>query len=162
MLPLLSIKRLFCPTSGSCHTPSTPCIHHYICQKTKITVFFLSGLIVYKSIPYAERTGRLSVGLPNQLNFAFNFAYFLRCYMVLLVFGKYLRIQYSKLFVLTFLLLMEYGHALFKCSSIASNSRRLFQKFLGQLFEKIIHHFLNKFSDFRKSGFTRCGIRHLL
>eukprot|EP00112_Aurelia_sp_Birch-Aquarium-sp1_P020432 Seg527.5 transcript_id=Seg527.5/GoldUCD/mRNA.D3Y31 product=Very-long-chain protein_id=Seg527.5/GoldUCD/D3Y31 len=45
------------------------------------------GLIVYKSIPYSEQTGRLSVGLPNWLNFSFNFAYFLRCYIVLLALG---------------------------------------------------------------------------
>ena len=62
---------------------------------------------MYKSIPYAEQTGRVSVGLPNQLNFAFNFAYFLRCYIVLLVLGKHLRIQCSKSFVLILLLLTE-------------------------------------------------------
>eukprot|EP00795_Rhopilema_esculentum_P006024 gene6024-11395_t len=44
------------------------------------------GLIVYRSIPYAEETRRISLDLPNQLNFSFKFSYFLRCYMFLLVF----------------------------------------------------------------------------
>lgn len=50
--------------------------------------FFISGLIVYNSIPYAEKTGRLSLQLPNTLNFLFDFSWFLRLYILLLIFGK--------------------------------------------------------------------------
>jgi len=45
------------------------------------------GLIVFKSIPYAEKTRRLSIELPNTFNMSFSFSWFLRIYILILIFG---------------------------------------------------------------------------
>lgn len=55
------------------------------------------GLIVFKSIPLVAKSGILSISLPNSMNFAFSFSYFLWIYIILLIFGgsymmKHLRI----------------------------------------------------------------------
>ena len=34
------------------------------------------------AVPYFEETGKLSMSLPNRLNFAFHFPSFLRLYMI--------------------------------------------------------------------------------
>eukprot|EP00794_Sanderia_malayensis_P013706 gene13706-15135_t len=46
------------------------------------------GLVVYKSIPVALKTQRLSLTLPNDLNFSFSFSYFLRLYIIFLIFDS--------------------------------------------------------------------------
>ncbi|CAF3319614.1 unnamed protein product [Rotaria socialis] len=48
---------------------------------------FIEGVIVYKSIDYYHSNGYFSLALPNKINFSFNFALFLRIYLVLLPIG---------------------------------------------------------------------------
>jgi len=54
----------------------------------------LEGMVAYKSIEYYRSTRSLSLTLPNKLNFAFNFAFFLQCYLVLLPLGLIQMMRY--------------------------------------------------------------------
>ncbi|CAF3598852.1 unnamed protein product [Rotaria sordida] len=48
---------------------------------------FIEGVIIYKSLDYYHSNRYFTVDLPNKINFSFNFALFLRIYLVILPFG---------------------------------------------------------------------------
>ncbi|CAF4589295.1 unnamed protein product [Rotaria sp. Silwood1] len=48
---------------------------------------FIEGLIVYKSLDFYHSNRYFTLDLPNKMNFSFNFALFLRIYLVLLPLG---------------------------------------------------------------------------
>lgn len=48
--------------------------------------FVCEGIVVLRSIPYTDETGKFTVSLPNSLNFAFHFPSFLRLFLLLCFF----------------------------------------------------------------------------
>ncbi|XP_018323230.1 very-long-chain (3R)-3-hydroxyacyl-CoA dehydratase [Agrilus planipennis] len=48
--------------------------------------FLMELIIIYKSIPYFERSKQYSVSLPNDINFSFSFPTFIRVYLLLFAF----------------------------------------------------------------------------
>ncbi|XP_064620467.1 very-long-chain (3R)-3-hydroxyacyl-CoA dehydratase-like [Lineus longissimus] len=52
--------------------------------------FMVEGYVIVTSMPYFEKTRKLSLELPNPYNISFSFVYFMRFYMLLLLGGMYI------------------------------------------------------------------------
>lgn len=48
--------------------------------------FLCEGVIILRNIPYFEETGKLTLSLPNALNFSFHLPTFLRIYLLIGIF----------------------------------------------------------------------------
>merc|ERR1711970_500912 len=55
--------------------------------------FLLEGVVILRSIPYAEETGRYTISLPNTYNFAFHFPTLLRMYLLFFFFPAMYRMM---------------------------------------------------------------------
>lgn len=55
------------------------------------------GIVILRNIPYFVETGRYSVSLPNDWNFAFDMPLFMKIYLLLLVLpGSYFLMNYMR------------------------------------------------------------------